>query len=154
MTEIDINNDEALANITDDEAIDIIKNLRDSTVSKDEFTKLKETNRKLMKTLAEGGKIDDESAKPKSIPEMRKALFIDSANDSNLTYVTKMLELRTALIEDGQTDPFVAQGREAEPTPNDYATAENVAKALQGCVDAANGDPAAFNANLARVLRK
>lgn len=132
--------------------IEIINDLKNNTVPKDQYNRLKEENKKLMKSLANGETIAVEAPNKPNINELRKDLFSADSEHTNLDFISKSLELRNALIENGEGDPFIAQGRRIAPEDSDIATANRVADILQECVDYANGDSAAFTNELQRRM--
>lgn len=134
--------------------IDEIQNLRENTVSKDQYEKKCEENRKLIQSLANGTPlpgVEQEPPKP-SIEELRKKLA-NGDQLSNLEYVKTVLDLRNSLIEKGEQDPFVPQGANVKPEATDWATAQRVADAFQSCIDYADGDSEIFTTELMRITK-
>ena len=134
--------------------IDEIQNLRETTVSKDQYEKKCEGNRRLIQSLANGTPLpgaEQEPPKP-SIDELRKKLA-NGDQLSNLEYVKTVLALRNSLIEKGEQDPFVPQGANVKPEATDWATAQRVADAFQSCVDYADGDSEIFTTELMRITK-
>lgn len=133
--------------------IEVIKDLKENTVSREQYMKLKDENKRLIQTLGEGTGESQGAPAPKvDVNELRKELFNSDASMTNLTYIDKSLKLREALIERGEKDPFLPWGKNISPTESDIATAERVANVLQDCVDYADGNPAVFISELQRVL--
>lgn len=121
-----------------------IKEMKQNSVDRSQYEKLKAENKKLLDAFINGGEIAQQvvSEEP-SIAELRKKVF-NNPDQTNLEYVTNVLALRNALIEKGEPDPFVAASSQYTPTVDDYARAEKVAKAFQEMVDIADGDPNVF----------
>ena len=88
------------------------------------------------------------------VDALRKELFGKSRRDlSNLEYVDKTLQLRKALMERGEQDPFVMKaGRTSSPEAEDFKKAERVASVLQECVDIADGNDSVFDNEFQRRL--
>lgn len=130
-----------------------IKELRDNSIPKEQYNKLKAENSQLLRSLINGEKIEgiDETEIP-DVCELRKQLFSGEAELNNLEYVTKALELRDALIADGKPDPFLPYGEKIAPTNEDIEAANRVSKVLQECVDYADGDSTIFTNELQRVM--
>lgn len=125
--------------------------LRQNTVSKEQYAQLKEENAKLLRSLINGETIEAEDVPSEpDVAELQKTLFGGDAQLSNLEYVTKALELRDALMEQGKPDPFLPVGHQIAPTPGDIEAANRVAKVMKECVDAADGDSALFTSLLMR----
>lgn len=132
--------------------ISAINEIKANTVSKEAFAKVKAENKKLLETLVNGQELSQEQAAPRpSVQELRTKLFDDSQK-SNLEYVTTALELRQALMDKGERDPFLPYGDKVEVTSTMYQDAEDVAAVLQECVDFADGDSGVFTARLQAKL--
>lgn len=147
--------------LTADEYTAAIKNLKAKTVSKEEYDKLKEENKTLIKALAGEGPAPEgaqETGKKPDIKELRKKfLTAGEENLSNAETVQTALELRKALIESGERDPFLPQGMKIQTTPQDIATANKVADNLQKMLDEATDeegyiDEEMFNAQLRKNI--
>ena len=134
--------------------IEAIKEMKANTVDKEAYLKLKEENKQLLNSLVNGEEIKGQDAEQKeSIEELRSKLFGTKRKDlNNLDFVENALKLRNALMESGQTDPFVPTGSEIKPTDEDFAKAKKVADTLQECVDYADGDPDVFTDELKRRI--
>lgn len=89
--------------------------------------------------------------KPVDLNELRKNLFSDSENKSNLDYARQALELRSAIMEKGGVDPFIPQGRKITATTADRYAAQRVADGLEYCIEQADGDPDAFMAMFKKI---
>lgn len=128
-----------------------IQKLKNETVSKTDYDKLVQKNKELLQALIEGRQMEDPNETPADINALRKELFgEDSADLSNLEYVTKSLELRDALIKNGERDPFLPWGTHITPTNEDIEAANRAASIFQECIEYANGDSALFTAELQR----
>lgn len=127
-----------------DEEVDyvaVVQELRDNTVSKDEYNKLKSENQKLFKALAAGEKIAQETTPKKSIDELRKDV---RTAQTSLDGIKASLALREAVLEKSGEDIFVPHGRKIMATDEDEAAAKRVAETFQQWVDASNDDPVMF----------
>lgn len=128
-----------------------ITELRANTVPKDQYARLKEENAQLLRSLLNGETIEaSEAPAEPDISQLRKELFSGEETLTNLEYVTKALELRSAIIERGEPDPFLPVGHQISPTPADIEAANRVARVMQECVDNADGDSALFTSLLMR----
>lgn len=151
---------EELTNVSSEEMLDTdadyvaaINELKQNTVSKTEYTKLRAENKKLLDALVSGREIDLPKEEPIDVNELRKKLFNKDANLSNLEYVDTALKLRSALIEQGERDPFLPVGDRVSETAEMYDIAQRVADGLQECVDFADGDSGIFTAQLQRITK-
>lgn len=129
--------------------LEAIKALKENSVDRSEFEKLKAENKKLINAVVNGQPGDVESK-----PEMRKSedirdeLFNQEHN--NLDYVKLALELRSSLMSEGKPDPFLPMGSQIAPTAEDVEKAEKVAQVYQECIDYADGDSKLFTQELMR----
>ena len=132
--------------------IDTIKKLKENSVDRQEYEKLKAENKKILDSVVNGR--TEEETKAEVVPtvdELREDLFgPNSEGMSNLDYITKALELRRQLIQKGEPDPFLPIGKRIAPEQSDIEAAERVAKVFQECVDYAEGDNAVFTNELQR----
>ena len=134
--------------------IDQIKKLKENSVSKDDYYKLKADNKKLIDALANGtpieGKVDTKIDAVENINNLRKKLFGKGNNLDNLEYCKTAVELRDALIEKGERDPFLPFGHNVIATDSDIETANRVATVMKECIDYADGDSDIFTNELQR----
>lgn len=132
--------------------IAVINDLKANTVSKEQYLKLKNENKKLLDSYARGDGITQEQVAPKeSAAELRKALYGNGCDGlSNLDYWDKTLKLREIIIAEGKEDPFVPQGHNIVATDADRAAAQKVADVVQKCIDVADGDSSVFTNELQR----
>lgn len=151
---------EELTNVSSEEMLDTdtdyvaaINELKANTVSKTEYTKLRAENKKLLDALVNGREIDLPKEEKVDVNDLRKKLFNKDANLSNLEYVDTALKLRTALMEQGERDPFLPVGDRVSETAEMYDIAQRVADGLQECVDFADGDSGIFTAQLQRITK-
>lgn len=130
-----------------------IKNLKENSVSKDDYNKLKADNKKLIDALASGTQMDVVEPKMsavENINNLRKKLFSKGNNLNNLEYCQAAVELRDALIEKGERDPFLPFGHNVVITESDNETANRVATVMKECIDYADGDSDVFTNELQR----
>ena len=131
-----------------------IKNLKENSVSKDDYDKLKADNKKLIDALANGTPMDVVESKVSAVEkinECRKKLFGKGNNNlSNLEYCKAAVDLRDALIENGERDAFLPFGHNVIATESDIESANRVATVLKECIDYADGDSDVFTNELQR----
>ena len=137
--------------VENNQYIETIKKLKETTVSKEEYDKLKEENRQMLESVINGnGDVQEQEEEPVDLDELRDSLF--NKDNTNLEYVEKSLKLRKEIIERGGIDPFIPNGTQITPTDDDIKKAEQVAQVLQECVDYAEGDSAVFTNELQRRM--
>ena len=134
--------------------IDQIKKLKENSVSRDDYDKLKADNKKLIDALANGtqveGVVEPKVNAVEKIKELRKKLFSKGSNLDNLEYCKTAVELRDALIENGDKDPFLPFGHNVVATESDHESANRVATVMKECIDYADGDSDIFTNELQR----
>lgn len=140
---------------TNQDYISALNEMKKNTVSKEAYDKLRADNKKLLDTIVSGQSLEQTEVKQEvDVDALRKELFGKSRRDlSNLEYVDKALQLRKALMEKGEQDPFVMKaGRTSSPEAEDFKKAERVASVLQECVDIADGNDSVFDNEFQRRL--
>lgn len=138
-------------NQEEQDPIAIITEMRANTVPKDKYNKLVEDNAKLMRALANGETIKVEETPKPNIEELRKEYF-DFENKSDVQVAKDILALREAVIESGNQDPFLPNGRGAVITDQDRSDAQAVADLLQYAIDQSGDDNAVFLAQFSSKL--
>lgn len=139
--------------MTASEYINQINNLRENTVSREEYERIKNDNKELAKALINGtGANIPGITKPEEKPDLddlRKKLFMKKSKN-DLEYFTNLLALRDGVMADGQPDPFLPINREFRATAQDEADAERIATQIKEAIEYADGDPAVFSNDLRR----
>ena len=134
-----------------------IKELKEKSVDRSEYEKLRAENKKLIDAVVNGQPGQEEPAAVKhskeQIDELRNDLFNSPRELNNLEYITKAMELREALMENGEPDPFLPVGKQISPTRDDLEGAEKVAQVYRECIDYAEGDSEVFTNELMRRTR-
>lgn len=133
-----------------------IEKLKQTTVDKGQYDKLLEENRKLLSSIVDGQVFQQEEPKEEKvdIQELRKELFSEDQHLNNLQYWEKALKLRKTLIAEGKNDPFLPFGHQVSPDVNDVARVENLVNVVQECIDNAQGDSIAFTNELNRRTKE
>ena len=145
------NNSEITTPNTDTDYIAAIEQLKATTVSKTDYDKLQQEKKRLLESLINGGQSTPQTAPQKpDIAKLRKELYCQEPNLSNLEYWKKTLELRDALMAEGEPDPFLPCGKKVAATAEDVQKAANVAKVMRECIDYADGDSRVFTNELNR----
>lgn len=130
--------------------IEALKEMKQNSVTRESYDKLKSENKQLLDALVSGKEIEIKKEEPVDIAKLRKDLFNKDKQLSNLEYVSSALKLRDALIERGERDPFLPYGDKVSLTAEHYEKAEQVATVLRECVEFADGDSGIFTAELQR----
>ena len=134
-----------------------IKELKQNSVDRSEYDKLRAENKKLIDAVVNGQPGQEEQVVVKhskeQIDDLRNELFNSPRELNNLEYITKAMELREALIENGEPDPFLPVGKQISPTRDDLEGAEKVAQVYKECIEYAEGDSEVFTNELMRRTR-
>ena len=134
-----------------------IKELKEKSVDRSEYDNLRAENKKLIDAVVNGQPGQEEPVVSKhskeQIDELRNDLFNSPKELNNLEYITKAMELREALIENGEPDPFLPVGKQISPTRDDIEGAEKVAQVYRECIEYAEGDSEVFTNELMRRTR-
>ena len=137
--------------------INAIKELKQNSVNRSEYEKLRAENKKLIDAVVNGQPGQEEPAVSKhskeQIDDLRNELFNSPKELNNLEYITKAMELREALIENGEPDPFLPVGKKISPTRDDIEKKKKVAQVYKECIEYAEGDSEVFTNELMRRTR-
>ena len=137
--------------------IKAIKDLKQNSVDRSEYEKLRAENKKLIDAVVNGQPGQEEQVLVKhskeQIDDLRNDLFNSPRELNNLEFITKTMELREALMENGEPDPFLPVGKQISPTRDDIEGAEKVAQVYKECIEYAEGDSEVFTNELMRRTR-
>ena len=134
-----------------------IKELKENSVNRSEYDKLRAENKRLIDAVVNGQPGQEEQVVVKhskeQIDDLRNELFNSPRELNNLEFITKTMELREALMENGEPDPFLPVGKQISPTRDDIEGAEKVAQVYKECIEYAEGDSEVFTNELMRRTR-
>lgn len=134
-----------------------IKELKQNSVDRSEYDRLRAENKKLIDAVVNGQPGQEEQVLVKhsreQIDDLRNDLFNSPRELNNLEFITKAMELREALMENGEPDPFLPVGKQISPTRDDIEGAEKVAQVYKECIEYADGDSEVFTNELMRRTR-
>lgn len=133
--------------------IDTINELKANTVSKEKYDRLVAENKGLADALKTGQQVTlVEPEKEVDVDELRTELYTGARSKTmpNIEYVSKTLQLRQALLDKGEPDPFMPNGHEYQYDQRDQEKANYIAQVFQDCLDRAQGDNDVFTAELMR----
>lgn len=147
------------ANDTALDPIEALKEIKQNTVSKEEYNKVVQERNKLFNAFANGqvvNKEEEPAPAPANIHELDMSIYgeeVDPYKIGDLGYFQGLLNLRNALIEQNNEDIFVPapQGKWS-PKPEDFVDAQRRADIYQECINAADGDPQAFTNELKKHI--
>ena len=137
--------------------IEAIQTLKQNSVDKAKYEALRLENKRLIDAVVNGQSGQEEPVvvthSKEQIDDLRNELFNSPRELNNLEFITKAMELRDALMENGEPDPFLPVGKQISPTRDDLEGAEKVAQVYRECIDYAEGDSEVFTNELMRRTR-
>ena len=132
--------------------IQTIQELKENSVDRKIYDKLKGERDMLIKSLANGDTLEaSKDVQVRSLADC-KADFLTKTT-SQCEYMERVLALRDAAMREGQSDPFVAEGHHVKPTAYDYQRAQEIADIYRECLDYADGDDQIFMNEINRRIR-
>lgn len=137
---------------TENNYIEQIKKLKETTVDRSAYEKVIAENKQLTQALVDGNYATAAKvAEPDvSVEDLAKGFL--TGNHTNLEYISNALKYRQAVLDKYGEDVFVSQDPTRTPSEADYAAARRIAETLQGIVDYANGNADVFQSELQRDL--
>ena len=139
---------------TNEDYIDALKKMKANSVSKEDYEALKAKNAELLKNFVEGNLVPSEN-KPKPKTYDKKALrekIFSGKTHGQLECWAAALELREALMAEGQEDPFLPKGSKITPDENDRIKAQRVADYVKNAIEYAEGNNEIFVQELQRGM--
>ena len=122
-----------------------VEELRKNSVSKEQYQKLVEKNKMLMKRIVEGGGQEEKANEPVDLQKIREEIFGDNVETlSNREFWEKVLTLRHERLKEG-VDIFLPKGSRTRYTREDYESANKVDEIISQMLEDSKGDPRLFN---------
>lgn len=129
-----------------------IKELKENSVSRAQYEKLRTENQQLLSSLINGETMQATAPKKEiDTAKIEKMLRDKSSHIKNLDYVQAILDLREADIAAGKPDPFLSVSNKS-CTQADLDKAQEIADIYQECIDYAEGDSGLFTQELNRRM--
>ena len=129
-----------------------IKNLKNNSVSKEEYNKLQEKNKTLMRQIINGGGTNKEAEEPIDLDEVRRKIFENPEDMSNLDFWKNVLTLRKERLEKEGVDIFLPKGKKTRYSQLDKESANNVAEVIGRIIEEAGDSPQVFTALLNNAI--
>lgn len=141
--------------------IQTIQDLKNNTVSKADYEKIKADNKRLLDAYANGQKLEGEQEEAPKLPTRVEILNKDMSEiKTDLDYWQYQLDLRDATIRENKKDPWVtgnygrdANGNEMTIDYNEATAMENLAENLKALIEEADGDATYFRTRAHAALR-
>ena len=129
-----------------------IKSLKANSVPKEEYNKLQEKNKTLMRQIINGGGTKGEPEDTINVEECRKALFENPEDLTDLEFWENTLELRKARLEKEGVDIFLPKGQKTRYSNADKESANHVAEVIGQLIEESEGSPQVFHALLVNAI--
>lgn len=139
-------------NDNDLDLLEEIKNLKANTVSKEDYIKLQEKNKNLMRQIINGGGTSGEAEDTVDLQEIRKNIFEKNENLSNRDFWKNVLALRKERLEKEGVDVFLPKGRKTRYSKEDIESANHVAEVIGQILEDSEDNPAVFTALLNNAI--
>lgn len=141
------------AGTPEDNYIEVIRKLKESSVSKDEYERVLKENKTLAEAFATGPAA--EPSAPESPVYTQKdiddlAVKMSGGHLSNLDFTRAALKYRDAVMAVHGVDPFLPNSSGYSPTDADRAQAQEIADGLRQIAEYSGNDPKLFNSELKR----
>lgn len=131
--------------------LEALKEMRQNYVPKTDYEKVVKEKNDYFKALVNGDTIEQKVEEKVDVNELRKDLFSEDSNLTNLDFAENALKLREEIINTEGKDIFCPYGKHISPQDSDYVDAQRVADGLQHCIDIADGNPDIFRNELYRI---
>jgi hypothetical protein len=135
--------------------LDTINELKQNTISREEYDKIRNENKTLLEAIV-NGKTEDAAASGSSptptTDELRNKIFGKNCEDlSDLEFVKGLCDLRDSLLEETGVDYFAPTGSQYSADFNDAQTAQKVYDGFRHCIEVADGDNEIFIQEMTRI---
>lgn len=136
--------------------LDAIKELRETSVSRQEYDKVREENRTLLQAIVSGETLKDASTDaPQTVDceKLREDLYgSDKDKLNDYEYLTKTLQLRNELLEKTGVDYFATSSPYVQPSAEALEQAQCFAEAIEHSAEYSQGDNAVFINEMNRLM--
>ena len=145
-----------------DSYIEALKEIKENSVPKDDFLKLKAENKKLLNSLANGDYSSQKAEVKEELPSRIECLKKYRANNfsSDLEYWKNICDLRDATIREYGKDPTVTgaygvtpEGDKLDPAYGEAEEMEAQFNTIKAIINEADGSPEQFKILLADAVR-
>jgi hypothetical protein len=128
-----------------------IKSLKANSVSKEEYNKLQEKNKTLMRQIINGGGTSGESEETVDLEELRNKIFGNPEDMTDLDFWKNTLALRNERLKEG-VDIFLPKGKRTRYSNFDKESANHVAQVIEQLIQDSEGSPQVFKALLNNAI--
>lgn len=137
---------------TNADYIAAIQQLKENSVDKARYDKLREENKRLTKALVDGSPVQVEE-KRVSIKDAAARAFEEDNNKTNLARMKDYLAYREAVLKEHGVDVLLPNNNRQPVTQKDIEEANYFVDAMTEMIEYANGDPRLFDREFERALQ-
>ena len=132
--------------------ISAINDIKNNSVPKESYDKLREENKKLINALSTRQPESQETPKedPIDLNKLREKTF--KGECTNLEFIENSLKIREEVLKREGKDIFLPQGKNIHPTQEDINGVSRVVDCLNHCIEVAEGDSSIFTTELQKHL--
>lgn len=132
--------------------LDTINELKNNTVSKEDYYKLKDENKTLLNSIMDGTATASAEAASPTAQELRNKLFgKDHEKLSDIEYIESLCDLRDILLKETGTDFMAPTGTQYAADYNDLQTSNKVYNGFRHCLQVADGNEEIFSQEISRI---
>ena len=135
--------------LTEDQDFDLlnqVEEMKKNSVPKEEYEKLKEKNKMLMKRIVEGGGQRDKAEETVDLGKIREELFVKNAEGlSKRDFWEKVLTLRHERLKNEGVDIFLPRGSKTRYTRLDIESANKVDETISQMLEDTKDNPEYFD---------
>lgn len=132
--------------------LDTINELKNNTVSKEDYYKLKDENKTLLNSIMDGTATASTEAVKPTAQELRNKIFgPDCDKLSDIEFMEGLCDLRDILLEEEGIDYMAPTGTQYTADYNDIQTANRTYNGFRHCLEVADGNNAIFVQEVSRI---
>lgn len=141
-----IKTEDGQAEDQDFDLLNQVEEMKKNSVPKEQYQKLVEKNKLLMKKIVEGGGQEDKASDPVDLTKLREEIFGDNVETlSNRDFWDKVLTLRHERLKNEGVDIFLPKGTKTRYTREDYDSANKVDEVISQMLEDSKDNPQLFN---------
>ena len=141
-----ITTEESLTEDQDFDLLNQVEEMKKNSVPKEEYEKLKEKNKMLMRRIVEGGGQQDKAEETVDLGKIREEIFVKNAEGlSKRDFWEKVLTLRHERLKNEGVDIFLPRGSKTRYTRLDIESANKVDETISQMLEDTKDNPEYFD---------
>ena len=131
-----------------------IQELKKNSVSRAQYNKQLEENRKLLNAIVSGDQIEkkEETKQMRTPDEVYNDFIVSDKPRSNVERAKLWIEYRESCKAAGEPDPYASNGTKIKPSAAEIASIDRAQAALEHCIEYSGGNDDIFTTELNRIL--